>query len=118
MAIVLLLLSAAACKAADGSGKNTQAPGYTRQDVWAAYEGFNNTFLDTRKYIYKTDTSFGQAIDRGRGAAAIWCRPIYWEMAMNAYKSSRGGEGQKESQGDEKALREDFRRKQGALRRV
>lgn len=86
MAIVLLLLSAAACKAADGSGKNTQAPGYTRQDVWAAYEGFNNTFLDTRKYIYKTDTSFGQAIDRGRGAAAIWCQPIYWEMAMNAYK--------------------------------
>ncbi|MCQ4775636.1 glycoside hydrolase family 76 protein, partial [Lacrimispora saccharolytica] len=39
--------------------------------------------------IYKTDTSFEQAVDRGNGAAAIWCQPIYWEMAMNAYKLAK-----------------------------
>ena len=32
---------------------------------------------------------FEQAVDRGNGAAAIWCQPIYWEMAMNAYKLAK-----------------------------
>lgn len=59
---------------------------YTYQTIWEAYDGFNKTFLDPDKYIYKTNTSFPRAIDRGNGAAAIWCQPIYWDMAMNAYK--------------------------------
>ena len=59
---------------------------YTYQTVWKAYEGFNRVFLDSEKGIYKTDTSFPRAVDRGNGAAAIWCQPIYWDMAMNAYR--------------------------------
>lgn len=54
--------------------------------TWLAYDSFNNTFLDKKKYIYKTNTSFSEAKDRWNGAAAIWCQPIYWDMAMNAYK--------------------------------
>ena len=50
---------------------------YTNEDVWAAYEGFNNTLLDSNKYIYKTNSSYPSAVDRGNGAAAIWCQPIY-----------------------------------------
>lgn len=59
---------------------------YTVQDVWSAYDGFNRSLLDEEKNIYKTDTSFPRAVDRGNGAAAIWCQPIFWEMAMDAYK--------------------------------
>lgn len=62
---------------------------YTYQTVWKAYDGFNKTFLDSDKYIYKTNTSFSRAIDRGNGAAAIWCQPIYWDMAMNAYRLAK-----------------------------
>ena len=62
---------------------------YTYQTVWEAYDGFNKTFLDSDKYIYKTNTSFSRAIDRGNGAAAIWCQPIYCDIAMNAYRLSK-----------------------------
>lgn len=54
--------------------------------AWQAYDSFNNNLLDTNKYIYKTNTSYKEAKDRWNGAAAIWCQPIYWDMAMNAYK--------------------------------
>ncbi len=59
---------------------------YTMNDVWEAYEGFNRNLLDTDKHIYKTDTSFEHAVDRWNGAAAIWCQPMYWDMAMNAWQ--------------------------------
>lgn len=62
---------------------------YTSSEVekaWKAYDGFNKNLLDYNKYIYKTNTSFTEAKDRWNGAAAIWCQPIYWDMAMNAYK--------------------------------
>lgn len=62
---------------------------YTNKDVWAAYEGFNRTLLDSDKYIYKTNSSYPSAVDRGNGVAAIWCQPIYWDMAMNAYKPAK-----------------------------
>lgn len=61
-------------------------PGYTAEDVWEAYEGFNRNLLDPDKHIYKTDTSFPHAVDRWNGAAAIWCQPMYLDMAMNAWK--------------------------------
>ena len=38
--------------------------------------------------IYKTSTAYTAATDRNNGAAAIWCQPIYWDMAMNASKLS------------------------------
>lgn len=57
---------------------------YTLSDVWSAYEGFNSVFLDTEKYIYKQDNTFAHATDRWNGAAAIWCQPMYWNMAMDA----------------------------------
>jgi len=62
---------------------------YSYQTVWEAYDGFNKIFLDSDKYIYKTNSSFPRAIDRGNGAAAIWCQPIYWDMAMNAYQLAK-----------------------------
>lgn len=54
--------------------------------VWLAYDAFNRNLLDSARYIYKTDTSFKAAAGRSEGAAAIWCQPIFWDMAMNAYK--------------------------------
>ena len=90
LALTLSLgLSATVC-AADDSGKtNQKTHTYTNEDVWAAYEGFNSTLLDSNKYIYKTNSSYPSAVDRGNGAAAIWCQPIYWDMAMNAYKLAK-----------------------------
>lgn len=54
--------------------------------IWQAYDSFNKHLLDHKKYIYKTNTSYTEAKDRWNGAAAIWCQPIYWDMAMNAYR--------------------------------
>lgn len=59
------------------------------QNVWNAYDGFNRQLLDKEKHIYKTNTSYDKATDRFNGAAAIWCQPIYWDMAMNAYKLAK-----------------------------
>lgn len=56
------------------------------EETWQAYDGFNKNLLDNNKFIYKTNTSYSEAKDRWNGAAAIWCQPIYWDMAMNAYK--------------------------------
>lgn len=55
-------------------------------DVWKAYDAFNDIMLDRDKFIYKLNSSTLRATDRWKGAAAIWCQPIYWDMAMNAYK--------------------------------
>lgn len=60
-------------------------PEYTNADTWTAYEAFNDNLLDPDKNIYKTSTAYTAATDRNNGAAAIWCQPIYWDMAMNAY---------------------------------
>ena len=91
LAVALLLaISTTSVWAADSSEKTNQKTGsYTNEDVWAAYEGFNNTLLDPDKYIYKTTSAYEQAVDRGHGAAAIWCQPIYWDMSMNAYNWRR-----------------------------
>ena len=71
LAVALLLaISTTTVWAADSSEKTNQKTGsYTNEDVWAAYEGFNNTLLDPDKYIYKTTSSYEQAVDRGHGAA-------------------------------------------------
>lgn len=74
---------------ATAANKASNTPKYTDSDVWEAYEGFNKNLLDTDKYIYKTTTAFPHAVDRANGAAAIWCQPIYWDMAMNAYRLAR-----------------------------
>ena len=66
---------------------DTQAQNkYSINDVWEAYDGFNHNLLDSEKFIYKTNTSFERAVDRWNGAAAIWCQPMYWDMAMNAWQ--------------------------------
>lgn len=69
-------------------------PEYTNADTWTAYEAFNDNLLDPDKNIYKTSTAYTAATDRNNGAAAIWCQPIYWDMAMNAYKRAKA-EGDK-----------------------
>ena len=69
------------------------------KEIWQAYDGFNRCLLDESRYIYKTDTSCPEAVDRWNGAAAIWCQPIYWDMAMNAYKlACRTGDRKREAE--------------------
>lgn len=85
--LTLLLVLSTTLQAVDSTERtHSKTYTYTNEDVWTAYEGFNNTLLDSNKYIYKTNSSYEQAVDRGNGAAAIWCQPIYFDMAMNAYK--------------------------------
>ena len=91
---VCLFLSAAfgaLCPlAANASAQSDNDP-----EVWEAYESFNRVFMDSVKYIYKTDTSFPRATDRFNGAAAIWCQPIYWDMSMNAYRLAKAEKDKK-----------------------
>ena len=80
LALTLLLGVSTTTWAVGNLGKaNQKKHAYTNEDVWAAYEGFNNTLLDSNKYIYKTNSSYPSAVDRGNGAAAIWCQPINWQ---------------------------------------
>ena len=98
LALTLLLGVSTTTWAVGNSGKaNQKKHAYTNEDVWAAYEGFNNTLLDSNKYIYKTNSSYPSAVDRGNGAAAIWCQPIYWDMAMNAYKLAKAQKDKKKT---------------------
>lgn len=76
-----LFAAAAAC------GQN--ATGSSIREVWRAYDSFNAVYLDGDKSIYKTDSSCPHATDRFNGAAAIWCQPIYWNMAMDACTLAR-----------------------------
>lgn len=87
--IILNTLSGTACWANYSGYTSNQSFAYTNKDVWSAYEGFNRTLLDSDKYIYKTNSSYQSAVDRHNGAAAIWCQPIYVDMAMNAYKLAK-----------------------------
>ena len=98
LALTLLLGVLTTTWAVGNLGKaNQKKHAYTNEDVWAAYEGFNNTLLDSNKYIYKTNSSYPSAVDRGNGAAAIWCQPIYWDMAMNAYKLAKAQKDRKKT---------------------
>lgn len=87
--LLVLFTSSVVCRAEGLDSLSKKSFTYTNEDVWTIYEGFNNTLLDTDKYIYKTNSSFLSAKDRFNGAAAIWCQPIYWDMAMNAYKLAK-----------------------------
>ncbi|WP_295729663.1 glycoside hydrolase family 76 protein [uncultured Muribaculum sp.] len=62
---------------------------YAMDDVWEAYDGFNNVFLDTDKMIYRNTSADPHATDRFHGAAAIWCQPMYADMALNAAALAR-----------------------------
>lgn len=80
-------------------------PEYTNADTWAAYDAFNQYLLDENKYIYKGSTADEAAVDRHNGAAAIWCQPIYWDMAVNAYKRAKA-EGNTDKEKEYKTLSE------------
>ena len=50
LALTLLLGASTTIWAVGNSGKaNQKKHAYTNEDVWAAYEGFNNTLLDSNK---------------------------------------------------------------------
>lgn len=82
-------------------------PEYTDADTWAAYEAFNDYLLDANKNIYKESTAFSAATDRWNGAAAIWCQPMYWDMAMSAYERAKA-EGDSGKEAKYKQLCEDL----------
>ena len=93
----LCLVSGAFCLSSCNDDKEARpytpdyeiVPEYTNADTWKAYEAFNEHLLDQNKFIYKSSTADKAAVDRWNGAAAIWCQPTYWDMAMNAYKRAK-----------------------------
>lgn len=67
------------------------------EDVWEAYDAFNNVYLDTKRYIYKNTDRDRAARGRDRGAAAIWCQPMYVDMAINAVElAKKSGDTERE----------------------
>ena len=82
--LLIPVIVAAAMLPSCGAKGNAHDPGYTLNDVWEAYDGFNSVYLDSAKYIYKNTDIDSAAVDRDHGAAAIWCQPMYVDMAMNA----------------------------------
>ena len=106
MRILNALLTAMLLTAAVAHGQNADPRPCSMRDVWRAYEAFDAAFLDPDKQIYKTDTSFPRATDRFNGAAAIWCQPIYWNMAMDACKAAeRRGRKRRAQRYEESARR-------------
>lgn len=88
----------AGCASAKTSAKAEMA--------FKTYDAFNTAFLDSTKYIYKNTTADKAAVDRWNGAAAIWCQPMYADMAMNAMLLAREqGDKGKETQYRELANR-------------
>ena len=83
-ALLLAIVVSAGELSASGDGGASAGRPVKMKEVWMAYDAFNAVYLDAAKYIYKSDSSVPAAVDRFNGAAAIWCQPIYWDMAMNA----------------------------------
>lgn len=100
ISLLALLMAALTSLNAMAAGRKTadKATTLTPKLAWTAYDSFNRTLMDPAKHIYKTNTSFPKAVDRGNGAAAIWCQPIYWDMAMNAYRLAVRTGDQKQQQ--------------------
>ena len=111
----ICLLSGALCMVSCNEDKEAKPytpdyeimPEYTNADSWKAYDAFNDYLLDNNKYIYKSSTANKAAVDRWNGAAAIWCQPIYWDMAMNAYKRAKS-EGNTQKEREYKKLCDDL----------
>ena len=76
--IILSLAIAGGCSASKPAASDELA------STWEAYDSFNRVYLDSAKYIYKNTNRDTAATDRWNGAAAIWCQPMYVDMAMNA----------------------------------
>ena len=73
--------------------------GITVSDVWTAYDAFNDVYLDRNKYIYKNTDRDHAAKGRDRGAAAIWCQPMYVDMAINAVEfAKKSGDKKREKE--------------------
>lgn len=79
------------------AGGKAAAAGFTEgadeapeiEEVWEAYDAFNSMYLDSVKCIYKNTDRDSAAIGRDRGAAAIWCQPMFADMALNAAALAR-----------------------------
>ena len=79
MAIALIGSSSLTLSSCAADAKSTPL-----DQTWEAYDSFNRVYLDSTKYIYKNTNRDAAAKDRWNGAAAIWCQPMYVDMAMNA----------------------------------
>lgn len=68
-------------------------------EAFRVYDDFNRVYLDSAKYIYRNTSSDPVAKDRWNGAAAIWCQPMYVDMALNAMELARkNGDKKKENE--------------------
>ena len=79
--LAVLLFFLTCCPIARAQNLNTPL-----DTVRLAYDSFNSLYLDSLKYIYKSDNRVPEAKNRWNGAVAIWCQPIFWEMSMDAYR--------------------------------
>lgn len=57
--------------------------------AFGAYEAFNKVYLDNGRHIYMNTNRDTEAAGRDSGAAAIWCQPMYVDMAINALELAR-----------------------------
>ncbi|MDE7387527.1 MAG: glycoside hydrolase family 76 protein [Muribaculaceae bacterium] len=89
--ILSAAVAMALCTACSSNKEAAALPGTTLSinDVWQAYDAFNTVYLDSAKYIYRNTNLDPHATDRFNGAAAIWCQPMYVDMAMNAAALAR-----------------------------
>lgn len=89
--LAILPLSLFAKKSGAGEGAIDASTAYK------AFEAFNNVYLDKDRYIYKNTNRDTEAAGRDSGAAAIWCQPMFADMAINALELAR-------KQGDKKKI--------------
>jgi predicted alpha-1,6-mannanase (GH76 family) len=91
LTVILCLTPVVFLPACHGGKYGISSPSYTGADVWTACDAFNQYLLDSSRYIYKRSTADTAAVGRDNGAAAIWCQPVYWDMAINAYRRAKAG---------------------------
>lgn len=88
----VLLCASYGCKSSHNAASARLA------DTWEAYDSFNRIYLDSAKYIYKNTNRDSVATDRWNGAAAIWCQPMFVDMAMNAAELAAGNGDEKKAE--------------------
>jgi hypothetical protein len=94
--IPIALLAASVLGMTSCSSSKKMAAPSPANIAFETYDDFNRVFLDSAKYIYRNTSTDPAATDRWNGAAAIWCQPMYADMAMNAMLLARAN-------GDKKA---------------
>ncbi len=65
----------------------------TPADAWTAYHAFHRQLCDPSRNIYRERSDQTEARARFKGAAAIWCQAVFFDMAVNACRRARSESG-------------------------